>query len=92
MLMVKLVAATFADKRIAGVTVGAVLQVTPMGVPSAADSCTMIVELAVTAVVLTVQVPALALVAQEKAPAGAAEQDATEGLAAVPVAAQRVFV
>jgi len=38
MLMVKLVAATFADKRIAGVTVGAVLQVTPIGVPSAADS------------------------------------------------------
>jgi hypothetical protein len=47
-------------------------------------------ELVVTAVVFTWQVPADALVAQEKAPAGAAVQAAIEGLAALPAAEQFV--
>ena len=47
---------------------------------------------AVTAVVSTTQVPVEALVAQEKKPTGAAEQEATEGLAAVPAAAHFVVV
>jgi len=46
----------------------------------------------VTAEVVTVQVPPDALVAQENAPADAAEQLATLGLAAVPAAWQLVEV
>lgn len=46
--------------------------------------------LAVTAVVFTVHVPVEALVEQATEPAGAAVHDATEGFAAVPVAAQLV--
>jgi len=48
--------------------------------------------LVVTAVVFTVQVAPVAFVAQENAPAGAAEQDATEGLAGVPTAEQFVLL
>ncbi len=92
MLMVKLVLATFADSRIAGTTLGEVLHVTLNCVPSAADSCTRIVLLAVTAVVLMVQVAADALVAQENTPAEADPHAATDGLAAVPVAAQIVVL
>lgn len=52
----------------------------------------MILLLAVTAVVLTVQVPVEAEVEQENAPDGAAEQETTEGLAAVPTPEQFVVV
>lgn len=47
---------------------------------------------AVTAVVSTTQVAVEAFVAQENEPAGAAEQDTTDGLAAVPAAEQFVVL
>ena len=93
--IVKLVAATEdASKRVAGLTVVLVLQVTPKRVPVTVVSLsnTKISLFAVTAVVFTVHVPVEAFVAQENCPAGAAAQDATEGLAAVPTAAQFVAV
>src|SRR5579864_3370241 len=94
-LIVKLVAATFAA-RIGAVAESTfpVLQITFNWLaPPSAASCVMVISLlAVTAVVLTVQVPVLAFVAQENIPAAAAEQEATEGLAAVPFAAQFVAV
>ena len=92
MLITKLVAAVLVASKIAGVTVGAVLQVTPSLVPSSATSTTIISLLAVTAVVLIVHVAAEALVAQEKAPEDADPHAATEGLAAVPTAEQLVSV
>lgn len=88
-LMVKLVAAVTAV--ISGITVvKVVLQVTPRRVPVVvSERCVMnICEFAVTAVVLTVQVPPEALVAHENEPAGAPVQEATLGLAAVPTAEQ----
>lgn len=92
-LIVKLVPATRAfSNRDAGSTFVLVLQVTPNFVPSVSSSCTKICELAVTAVVLTVQVAPVALVAQEKCPAEAEPQAATDGLAADPTAAQFVSV
>src|SRR5882724_11627951 len=92
-LIVKLVPATRAlSRRDAGSTFVPVLQVTPRRVPSVSSSCTKIWLIVVTAVVLTVHVAPVALVAQEKEPAGAAGQDATLGLAAVPTAAQIVVV
>lgn len=90
-LIVKLVAAVTAV--ISGNTVlRVVLHVTLRRVPVVvSERCVMkISELAVTAVVLTTQVPVDAFVAQENDPAGAAVQDATDGFAAVPTAAQFV--
>jgi hypothetical protein len=52
----------------------------------------MMTLLAVTAVVLTTQVPVEAFVAQENEPDDAAPQAATEGFAALPAAAQLVVV
>jgi len=87
--MVKLVPATFeANKREAGRTLVPVLQVTPSFVPCVSSSCTNIWLLAVTRVVLTVQVAPVAFVAHEKLPCEAFAQEATEGLAAVPTAEQ----
>ena len=69
-----------------------VLHVTLNRVPSAALGWIVMSLLVVTAVVLIVHVPVEAFVAQEKAPVGAAEQDTTEGFAAVPAAEQFVAV
>ncbi len=69
MFIVKLVAAILEARSIAGTTVGAVLQVILNREFASDTSCTKMSELAVTAVVFTVQVAALALVAQEKVPA-----------------------
>jgi len=90
-LMVNDVAAVTAV--ISGITVvSVVLHVTLRRVPVVvSDRCVIKISLLdVTAVVLTTQVPPEALVAQENDPAGAAAQEATEGLAAVPAAAQFV--
>lgn len=90
-LIVKLVAATDdASSRDVGRTSVLVLQVTPSAVPVTAVSLsnTNISLLAVTAVVFTLQVAPVAFVAQEKWPAEADPQAATEGLAADPMAAQ----
>ena len=92
MLIVNPVAAVLVATSIPGVTVGAVLQVTLSLVPSSATSCTKISEFAVTAVVLMVQVAADAATSHENAPAEAAAHDTTEGLAAVPTAAQLAAV
>jgi hypothetical protein len=92
---VKLAPATLeAKSRVAGLTVVPVLHVTPRRVPVTAvsDSKTKISLLAVTAVVLTWQVAPVAFVAHENCPAAADPQAATEGLAAVPTAAQFVVV
>ena len=92
-LIVKLVAAVTAVTT--GITVlTVVLQVTLRRVPVVASvrCVTKISLLAVTALVLTTQVPVEAAVAQENDPAGAEVQEATEGFAAVPTAAQFVFV
>ena len=77
-----------------GITVVPVLHVTLRRVPVVAvsDSKTKISLLAVTAVVFTWQVAPVAFVAHENCPADAAPQDATEGLAAVPTAAQLAVV
>ena len=88
MLMVKLVFATFEARRIAGDTVGAVLQVTPSSAPSAALSCTIMELLAFILVVLTMQVAAEAVVAQENEPEPPEPQATREGLAEVPTATQ----
>ncbi len=71
-----------------------VLHVTPNRVPVVVSlrPVTNISLLAVTAVVLTVQVPVDALVAQEKEPTIALVQEATLGFADVPTAAQLVVV
>ena len=93
--MVKLVAATLAA-RIGALVLSTlpVLQVTFnwLAPPSAASCVINISLLAVTAVVLTWQVPVEAFVAQENIPAAAATQLTTEGLAAVPLAAHFVPV
>jgi hypothetical protein len=92
---VKLVAATDDARSLeVGKTLVPVLHVTPSAVPVTAVSLskTKISLLAVTAVVFTVQVAPVALVAQEKCPATAEAHDATDGLAAVPAAAQLVAV
>jgi hypothetical protein len=75
---------------VVGITAVLVLHVTLKAVPVAAVSLseTRISLLAVTAVVLTWQVAPVAFVAQEKCPAAAEPQEATEGLAAVPTPAQ----
>ncbi len=88
MLMVKDVPVDFDATRIAGITLGEVLQVTDNRVLSADVSTTNISELAVTAVEATVHVPADAVASQEKAPATAATQATRLGLAADPAAAQ----
>ena len=67
-----------------------VLHVTPRRPPAEAVGVIVMSLCVVTAVVLTVQVAPEAFVAQEKAPAGAAEQLATDGLVAVPAAEQFV--
>ena len=64
MLMVKLVAATLAAKRSVVPNVGATLQVLLNSVPSAALGVMKMRLLAVTAVVLTVQVPPEAATSQ----------------------------
>jgi hypothetical protein len=69
-----------------------VLHVTPNRPPADAVGVIVMSLFVVTAVVLMVQVAPEAFVAQEKAPAGAAEHEATEGLAAVPAAEQFVIV
>src|ERR1039458_3957983 len=92
MLMVKLVPATIADKIGAVLKVRAVLQVLLSLVPSAADGVMLMLLVAVTAVVLTVQVPPDAATSQYTAPEGAAEHATTLGLAAVPEAPQFVSV
>lgn len=66
------------------------LQVTESRVLSEVVCCTNTWLLAVMAVVLTTQVPVEALVAHEKAPAGAAVHATADGFAAVPAAAQFV--
>lgn len=94
-LIVKLAPATEeAKRREAGRTLVPVLQVTLRAVPVAAVSLsnTKISLFAVTAVVFTWQVPPVAFVAQEKCPAEADTQVATEGFAAVPTPAQFVVV
>ncbi len=92
-VIVKLVAADRADTRGAVRPVSAVvLQVTDSNVPRLESGWTKIALDAVTAEVLTVQVPVEALVAQLNDPDGAAEQAATLGLAAVPAAAHLVVV
>lgn len=89
--MVKLVPALFEARRGVVRPVSAVvLQVTERFDPSAALGCTKMRLFAVTAVVSTTQVPVEALVAQLNEPEGAAEQETTEGFAAVPAAAQLV--
>lgn len=90
----KLVPATMAAIGIAAMTEGEALQVTPKRIPAAAVNVTKILLFAVTAVVFMRQMPPPppALVAHENAPAGAALQEATEGLAAVPTPAQFVVV
>ena len=91
--MVKLVAALRLETLGAVNPVSAVvLQVTLNRVPNEESGWTKMVLFAVTAVVFTVQVPAEALVAQENDPVGAPEQEATEGLAPVPLPAHRVVV
>jgi hypothetical protein len=92
MLIVNPVPAVFVASNGAALATGAVLQVTLRRVPSSATGHTLISELAVTAVVLIVQVAPEALVAQEKAPAEADVQVTTEGLAEVPTPAQFVAV
>lgn len=91
--MVKLVPALLAETRGAVRPVSAVvLQVTDRSVPNDESGCTRIVLPAATAVVLIVQVPVEALVAQENDPDEAALHDATEGFAAEPAAAHLVAV
>ncbi len=90
--MMKLLPADLLATSGAAFAVGAVLHVTLSRVPSSATSHTLISLFAVTAVVLTWQVAPEAFVAQEKAPADAAVQVTTEGLAAVPTPAQFVAV
>jgi len=88
---VKLVPAFFAAKRGAVKTLSAVvLQITFRRDPSAAVGVRKISLLAVTAVVLTTQVPVEAAGSQEKAPAGAEPQATNDGFAPVPAAAQLV--
>lgn len=91
MLIVKLPAVLVLSKMV-GTSVGAVLQVTPICVPSAELGFTRIVLEAVTAVELTIHVPVDAVVAHEKTPTEAPEQATSDGLADVPVAAHFVFV
>ena len=69
-----------------------VLQVTESLDPAAALGWMRMSLFAVTAVVLTTHVAVDALVAQEKAPAAAAEHATREGLAALPAAEQFVAV
>lgn len=73
-------------------TSAVVLQVTLRRAPAAAVGVIWMLLFAVTAVVLTWQVPPDALVEQANAPAEAEEQVATEGFAAVPDPAQFVAV
>ena len=92
-LKLKLVAATFAVMMI-GVVLTVVLQVTLSSVPNVVEpSCVMItLEFAlIIALVFTWQWPDV-VSSQEKTPAAAALQDATEGEAAVPAAAHFVAV
>jgi len=91
--IVKLVAATTAEISGSAVVIP-VLHVTLRRVPVVVSflPTIKISLLAVTAVVFTVQVPVLALVAHENDPAAAAVHEATEGFAAVPTAAQFVPV
>ena len=92
-VIVKLVAALRAETRGAVKPVSAVvLQVTERREPRLESGWTKILLFAVTALVFTVQVPVEALVAQENAPEGAAEHDATDGFAAEPAAEQFVAV
>jgi hypothetical protein len=88
-LIVKLVAAERRPKSgaVAGRTLF-VLHVTLSFVPRESSSWTMMMLLAVTAVVFTWQVPPLAFVAQLKVPAAAEVHEATEGFAAVPTPVQ----
>ena len=90
--MVKLTPADFEARVITGGEVGPVLQVTLNSVPSAALGVITISIEAVTAVVLITQVPVEALVAQEKIPAAAEPHATSDGLAALPTAAQFEFV
>ncbi len=87
---------TLAVNQIVGIDVGEVLQVTPRSCPvpgfASATSVTKISLLAVTAVVLTLHVVPEALVAQENIPALDAPQATSDGLAAVPTAAQLLVV
>ena len=69
-----------------------VLQVTPRRVPAEAVWVTMTSLLVWAAVVLTVQVAPVAAVAHENAPADAAVQVTTDGLAEVPTPEQFVSV
>lgn len=87
-LIVNDVPATLADRIGAVPNVIAVLHVCDNSVPSAVLGVMNTLLLAVTAVVLIVQVPAEAATSQKTAPADAAPQDTTEGFAAVPDAAQ----
>lgn len=91
-LIVKLTPSEIAATVGAVVAVSVVLQVTPRRVLAAAVEVILILLLVCAAAVLTVQVPALALVAQEKAPAGAAAQATMLGFAAEPTAEQFWFV
>lgn len=88
--MVKLVPVEIDARRGAVGTSAVVLHVTLRRVPAAAVGVITMSLLAVTAVVLTTQVPALAFVAQEKAPVTAAPQATSDGLAALPAAEQLV--
>jgi hypothetical protein len=69
-----------------------VLQVTPIAAPCEESSFMKISLLVVTAVVFTVHVALVEFVAHETRPAEAEPQEDTEGLAAVPAAAQFVAV
>lgn len=94
-LIVKLVALTIPARRGAARPVSAVvLQVTDSRVPTTVDPVgwMRMSLLVVTAVVATVQVPVEAFVAQEKAPAGAAPQATSDGLAPDPATEQFVVV
>ena len=91
-LMVKLVPLEMEAIRGAVGVSAVVLHVTPRRPPAEAVGVIVMSLFVVTAVVLMVQVAPEAFVAQEKAPAGAAEHEATEGLAAVPAAEQFVIV
>lgn len=89
-LMVKLVPLEIEAMRGPVGVSAVVLHVTPRRPPAEAVGVNVMSLCVVTAVVLTVQVAPEAFVAQENAPTGAAEQLATDGLAAVPAAEQFV--
>ena len=92
MFIVKLVPADFTAKSGAVAKLNAVLHVTRSFAPSAAEGVIAILLFAVTAVDFTIHVAAEESVAQETAPDAAEPHDTTDGLAAVPLAAQSLLV